>query len=36
MMTVYVTRVGIEPVVTLEATAETFKGSLLPNMMGGW
>lgn len=35
MMTVYVTRVGIEPVVTLEATAETFKDNLLPNMMRG-
>lgn len=35
MMTVYVTRVGIEPTVTLEATAETFKDNLLPNMMRG-
>jgi hypothetical protein len=35
MMTVYVTRVGIEPTVTLEATAETFKDDLLPNMMRG-
>lgn len=35
MMTTYVTRVGIEPTVTLEATVETFKDSLLPNMMKG-
>ena len=35
MMTTYVTRVGIEPTAPLEATVETFKDSLLPNMMKG-